>query len=70
MTHAYAVSDKIHDEILEKFRRLHNDYLTKGKADWNTAQITQQKAAELVCEFLPKDVTKYFRPIFNLHPDN
>ena len=63
------MSDIRDKETLLKFRQLHDEYQTKGKTDWNTAQITQQRAAELSSEFLPKDIRKYFRSIFNLHPD-
>ena len=63
----YTASDETQKETIERFRRLYDEYQTKGKADWNMAQITQQRAAELACKFLPEDVTKYFRPIFNLH---
>jgi hypothetical protein len=63
----YTASDETQKAIVERFRKLYDEYQTKGKADWNMAQITQQRAAELACKFLPEDITKYFRPIFNLH---
>ena len=63
----YTASGETQEAIVERLRKLYDDYQTKGKADWNMAQITQQRAAELACKLLPKDVTKYFRPIFNLH---
>jgi hypothetical protein len=63
----YTASGETQKAIVEKFRKLYDEYQTKGKADWNMAQITQQRAAELACKFLPEDVIKYFRPIFNLH---
>ncbi len=63
----YTASDETQKAIVERFRKLCDEYQTKGKADWNMAQITQQRAAELACKFLPEDITKYFRPIFNLH---
>jgi hypothetical protein len=69
MAQVNNISERIDKEILVKFRQLESEYQTKGKIDWNTAQITQQRAAELSCEFLPKDIRKYFRSIFNLHPD-
>jgi hypothetical protein len=68
MAQVNNISERIDKEILVKFRQLESEYQTKGKIDWNTAQITQQRA-ELSCEFLPKDIRKYFRSIFNLHPD-
>jgi hypothetical protein len=63
----YTASGETQKAIVERFRKLYDEYQTKGKADWNMAQITQQRAAELACKFLPEDVRKYFRPIFNLH---
>ena len=63
----YSASGETQKAIVERFRKLYDEYQTKGKADRNMAQITQQRAAELACKFLPEDITKYFRPIFNLH---
>ena len=63
----YTAFGETQKAIVERFRKLYDEYQTKGKADWNMAQITQQRAAELACKFLPEDVIKYFRPIFNLH---
>jgi hypothetical protein len=63
----YTASGETQKAIVERFRKLYDEYQTKGKADWNMAQITQQRAAESACNFLPEDVRKYFRPIFNLH---